>query len=562
MKTHMRHVESVELLRYVDGELAARAAGKVRGHLESCWQCRAGLEDVQATIGDCVRYRKVLQRCLPSPPAPWFDIFQGFAEIDAASEPGFFARLAGLSVLTARNRKAWAAAAVALAVIVTLVYRFQESPSVQAAELLRKAVVAANSRPETVRRISIRTKQHHLTRMAGSRLPARLKAADSAAADSLQAMFLAARFDWDDPLSARAFQAWRNQLPTKRDEVTREGNGYRVHTSTTDGVLASATLELRIPDLRPVAERLDFRNQDFVEITEAPAGEGPSPEPEVLSSPAPQGILHSRVEMPEKRAGLGTPEASIGDELHAVAALHQVGADLGDPIEISRAGGNVLVTGVGIAPQRQQQIETALAAEPRVIVRFSEPAPAKGQPEAETRAEATVSGDVRALQAQIAQQVGGRARFDQLAAQVLDLSDAMMSRVYALRRLAERFSPQTEAALGPEDQRILAGLRQEHIAVVRQKTNEIDRLLRPALLAVSPAAVGPPENPVQTSWQSGAQDLFQSARSVEKLAAVMFGAAPGESADLQLPSRLLASLAQLRARAEAINQPVTGRSDR
>jgi hypothetical protein len=45
--------------------------------------------------------------------------------------------------------------------------------------------------------------------------------------------------------------------------------------------------------------------------------------------------------------------------------------------------------------------------------------------------------------------------------------------------------------------------------------------------------------------------LFQSARRVEKLLAVMFGAAAPESPGDQVPSQLLSSLAQLRARVEA-----------
>ena len=46
--------------------------------------------------------------------------------------------------------------------------------------------------------------------------------------------------------------------------------------------------------------------------------------------------------------------------MRVLAALNRVGADLGDPIEVSRAGGEILVSGVGIEPQRQQEIKDAL----------------------------------------------------------------------------------------------------------------------------------------------------------------------------------------------------------
>ena len=89
----MRHPENEQLLRYADGELPARTAGKIRSHVGACWQCRVELEELEETISECVRYRKnILQPFLPSPPAPWFDIYQGFAKIDASSEPDFFYR--------------------------------------------------------------------------------------------------------------------------------------------------------------------------------------------------------------------------------------------------------------------------------------------------------------------------------------------------------------------------------------------------------------------------------------------------------------------------------------
>jgi hypothetical protein len=69
-------------------------------------------------------------------------------------------------------------------------------------------------------------------------------------------MFRAANYDWDDPLSAKSFQAWRDRLPEKRDEVIEERDAYRIRTSTDSGELLEATLTLRIPDLQPLVEFL------------------------------------------------------------------------------------------------------------------------------------------------------------------------------------------------------------------------------------------------------------------------------------------------------------------
>ena len=43
-------------------------------------------------------------------------------------------------------------------------------------------------------------------------------------------MFLAAHYDWDDPLSAKSYQGWHDGLASKKDEVTISANEYRIRT--------------------------------------------------------------------------------------------------------------------------------------------------------------------------------------------------------------------------------------------------------------------------------------------------------------------------------------------
>src|SRR5262249_19409925 len=156
----MIHPDEEQLLCYADGESPARPASRIRSHLEACWECRAALEEQQNTVGECVRYRKnVLQRHLPPPPAPWADIYRGFADIDAAlDQAGFWDRAMGVLQSPVRNVNKWAPVAVALLVSCLVFYRFRQTPSVQAAELLRKAIAAADARPAKPGKIRIRTR--------------------------------------------------------------------------------------------------------------------------------------------------------------------------------------------------------------------------------------------------------------------------------------------------------------------------------------------------------------------------------------------------------------------
>ena len=559
MKRLLQHPEDDQLFRYADGELPAGAHGKVRSHLEACWECRVELAELQETVGECVRYRKsVLQRHLPSPPAPWMDIYQRFSAIDASPEPVFFDRVRWvLQFLPVSHAQRWATAVVMLMVLAVLFLRLRQTPSVEAAELLRKAILAADARPDRPHRIQVRTKNRRLTRLTGSKASMPSSTADVDAINSLQALFQAANYDWEDPLSAKSYQAWRDQLTDKRDEVNQERDSYQIRTNTGSGELMQATLKLAMQDLRPVEGRFEFRNQEWVEIEEIP-GEVLSPATTIAPQSRPLNPIIGTPVAPSRLAGpaSATSAATVGDELHVLASLHAIGADLGDPIEISRAAGDVIVNGAGISPERQQQITQALSSLPHVTLRFSGAAPIKVQPE-RLRTDSSLTSDIIQMQARIAEQIGGRAYFDQLASQVLDMSEPMMSRAYALRHLAERFTPELESELSAEDRQLLGRIRGEHAAALRQQAVEMERLLKPVLSGVTGAADAPADSISPQAWQPATEEMFQSARRVEKLLAVMFGVAQGESSNGQLPSQLLSNLAQLRAGLDAYDHSTT-----
>jgi len=550
------HPEEEQLLRYIDGELPTRASSEVRSHLESCWQCRAALEELQNVVSQCVHYRKsVLQRHLPTPPAPWVDIHRQFDEIDASVEPVLFNRILRLlkSPFDTATKK-WAVAAAALLVLLGIFYRYRQTPSVHASELLRQAVVSANTHPKRPRRIQIRTRDRRLIRPAVGSQKAAFGAADATALNSLQAMFERANYSWNDPLSAQSFQAWRNQLTDKRDEVSEEQQDYRIETRTDSSDLRHATLTLRTADLRPVEEHLEFSNQEWVEITEV--GDDSAPSLSAIAAEKnerpPAGKVKPPVaEVPQAVTARGRP-ASVAEELQVLAALHDMGADLGDPVEVSRSGSEVLVSGVGIAPARQEEIKNAIGSNAHVVVHFSD-SPAAAAPAQPAAPNPTpTGGDVRQLQSRLAEQLGGRANLDQLAAQVLDSSESLMARAYALRRLAEQFPLAVERELSVSDRQLLQRMRGEHLAALRQQATGIARDLQPVLASINGDAGTAPDTGIPLeSWQLATENLFQSARRLDKLLGVMFGAAPSEIPPWQISAQLKTSLAQLRAASDS-----------
>ena len=534
-----QHPDDGLLLRYIDGELPARKTRQVARHLEACWQCRTEIEDLEGTVAHCVRYRRnVLAAHLPPPPNPWRDLASEFERIDAAWRGGpWLERLLG--ALRGPAVRPWAIAATALALACGLYWKFHETPSVEAAALLQRAVAAQESRPAQVRQIQVRTRNRKFKRTVGVQEKANVS---DAAELALEVRLAAAHYDWLDPLSARTFAGWRDTLPSKQDQVTSTAGSYRIQTATAEGDLASASLLLREMDLRPMEARLEFRDREWVEfseITEASASDGAPPAITSVEPPS------RRVE-PSRPAATSSGTASISEELQVLAALHEIGADLGDPVEVAVVDGKVRVSGIGIAARRQADIQKQLTGMPNVVVEFSEPAPGPAVA-ADAGTAAPAAGTEGAdIQARLEQQLGGHADVARFSAYLLERNEALMARAYALRALAQRFPASAENALVEPDRRVLRDLAREHVAALGWELSNIRRLLEPVLKAMggSPARV---DAAGSADWQSSAEELLRSSRRVEMLLSRILGVSAGASASDRLPSDLLTALGEQRA---------------
>jgi hypothetical protein len=525
-----RHPEEGWLLRYIDGELPGRKSRQLERHLEACWQCRTEFEELKKTVADCVKYRHAVQEHFPAPPQPWRDLGREFDRIDAEQ---------------ARPSSTWwlrwavpVVATVALAVVVW--YQFRGAPSVEAAALLKRAVAASEGRHDTApHRIRIRTRNSQFTRTVGQK-------PDGSTA-RLQALFQSAHYDWDDPLSARSYQSWRDTLVTKTDKVDTSTESYQLRTETSEGELASASLTLRTADLSPIEGRLEFRNNEWVELTEISdvtiRTSGPTADTAV-------GRPERRAEPSRHAVAPPGSQASISDELTVIAALHEIGADLGDPVEVSRSGESVRVSGVGLAPERQQAIHKQLDGLPRVTIDFTNPEVSAGSSPAGGTEPPVGNPAPGKVQARMEQQLGGHAEFERFSAKMIERDEALMARAYALSALAQRFSADTEAGLGEPDRKVLRQMARQHLGVLEGEAAAMQRVLAPVLVAVGGNAVRARSAADRSSWQSAAEDLGRTARRVDELLPVALGAAPAKGPTEAVPSELLSALANVEALAE------------
>jgi anti-sigma factor RsiW len=544
------HLDDEQLLRYADGELSPRETEPVERHLAACWQCRTQLEELTQTISACVRYRKtVFNDCFPSPPAPWCDLRSRMADVDATLGSSSFASRIwnGLRQFSATPRQ-WVPVMAGLVLAAFVIHEFRDTPTVSAAVLLDRAVTASGAQPGVKKRkVRIRIGNRSITRISGQGF-APASQADWEAASTLQAMFVKANYSWEDPLSAASFSAWRAQLPQKEDRVSQPDEAsYLIRTATESGELAAASIRLASADYRPIESTLSFRTNETVEISDL--GEA-LPAPTATISKTSPLTPNSPQATQAPVSGLAPASLSqASEELRIVALLSRMGADLGEPIEISRKDGHILVTGIGIAPQRQIQIQRELASQPGVVVQFSDLAPAAA-PVAERAVEtpSTPRAEARAWQTQIANYLGGAQNLEQFSDQNLLLMDAAMTRAHALRRLAERFPAAKEQELSAEERKTLAGLRVTHATALREKLEVLDQHITQLLDGLSIPAEPPTPVQIPSDWQTASQDIFFVARNLEQRLGVLLGSAPGTPAS---PAQVQSQLRQLRTKLSA-----------
>jgi anti-sigma factor RsiW len=269
-----------------------------------------------------------------------------------------------------------------------------------------------------------------------------------------------------------------------------------------------------------------------------------APKPEVtpspaLSAPAPFSAMHPQSRAPKSESA--PPETSLADELRAVAALHQLGADLGDPVAVAREGRRVVVRGTGVSPARQQEIRQALTSLPNIDLEFSQaqpntqPAPAGPVPAPQSPSPPSP------LETRLEAQLGGHRQFENFSSQLLDHQEAAMARIYALRRLATEFSPDSEAQLTPANQQLLRDLARQHLEAMNRELSAINQIAAPVFGPVPSTDSSQPSPP---AWQAAAEDVFTSGRQLDSLMAGLLGLAASDDAQ---PRGFLTALAQVQA---------------
>jgi len=513
-----KHLTTDDLILFMDREIDAETAAAAERHLLNCGECAQRLASLKRASGAYDEYRaQVLEPALNVPTTGWARLSRHSRE---------------------EKRRRWGligAAACACGLALVLAYmQLPGQPNAQ--EVLNRAVTARESTGGT---LVLTTGRYRFLR------PATLEPGNSEARlQHVRLLFVQANYSWENPLSARSFADWRRRLPQKEDSVTsiREPGGpkfYRLRTRTSTGVLRAASLTLRAETFHATKADFEFQGEDPVELAEQ------------IESPrnGPQEVHNEAPASPQPQARVTETAATPEDELKVFAALSAIGADVEEPIDVKLDAENhsVIVTGMGISPVRRKEIETAMAALPNTIVRFSgrEPTGIDTGPAADLGATGNANQSFRQ---RLEDRYGGARQLQAATDKTLDTSNALFARAHSLMLLAREFPPAVEARLSAGSATSLLSLRQRHVGAMEFALRQLKAELQPLT-----GDLPPESRPASAHWQEVARDLFTTTRNLDgllsRLLAGSYTEQAGEQMLHELPDELLHAELLLRAQA-------------
>src|SRR5260370_449937 len=309
---------------------------------------------------------------------------------------------------------------------------------------------------------------------------------------------------WAEAVSGSSYKGWHDRQSGESEHVRRSGkNLLTVTTKTSGGIVVEESLTVREGDFHPVKRTVELLDVGTVEIAELNyvvldrnAVNTDFCEP---LTPAVPTNLSMRADVVPVAPAAPTPAQILDAEVQARVALHTVGADLGEQVEVvpdshSRA---VLVQGLANTSGRKQELLAALQGIPNLNVRLRTVDEAIAERQSEEMAppslEVAVSGHP-ALDERLVERFPYIVERSAFVNRRLALFDQVLAHACALRHLEERYTPDQVGLLSQSGRQTLELLMRDHVGTIRQGISDGEQFLEPlAIRAPSkPANPGSP----------------------------------------------------------------------
>jgi hypothetical protein len=572
------HLTPQQMLAYLDGELSRSEMHRADDHLHSCWTCRSEVERLKGDIATILdAQNESFSPALPPPPRPWVS----FEALLARSLPAQPVSPWGRMFVYMQPLFSPARLLVSSAVIAALMilgYSILRSKPVSAMEVLRRVQIAdakrtAITNDQVIReRVHIRksTRGHNEPQLANVDTWKSPTAAywnmreDDAAAGDLAAQYKAHGIPVGLPLSAVSVDSWGRVAggnPTVSQQGSDVGVSFAGSSSGAAGSIERVNLLIQTDTWRVKQMTLDFPDASF-EVTEddfavVPTSNVPM---ELLAhlepGPMPQMLVKSIVP-PVAGAlvnSIRTPMVNLDKaELDVFATLHSLNADLGEPVTVTRSDRDVQVGVWQLPAERQDELRSALADKPGVLVELTAPraavakvtVPPPPRPPSGPLHIAVDSGDDDRL----LKFFGSAEKEQEFTGQALATSTSILSHLYALRNLQGQFPPDREQALAQDDRTQLAALVQDHATAISTSLDALKTQFAPLDANFNIAPSASPVNPVAANWQGGSLEALETARVIDHVLRALLTTSQAPAApDAALPeidqnvSRLRAEL--------------------
>ncbi len=547
------HLSEEDLLLYLDGELPARKAKRVLHHIQSCWQCRVQTEKVVRAITRFVDCRNAHAKA-SQPPRNW----AGFgARLRMAAEEDLQREQGWRHLLDVKHLLRFATATVAAVMVLLWLYG-GSTRTLSATEILHRAEAAEiralrqTAEPVVYQKIHVKRRSSKgdisetIETWSDPNKKQRKERGGAEAWQELQSILRQNHLE-GRLLSPSACNAWRERLRDKQDLVKfgRLADGSAVvvvKTFTRDvpsvGSIIEAGLVLRTRDWHPVEQSLRVQGQGEVrefglsevaiEITARNAldrsifGELVHPANAAISIPR---LQSSPYRNPEATS-LGADET----ELLAWIALHRAGACLGEPIEVVRHDGVVVVRGVAETAQRRDTLVAALRSVPTLRIEIEtvegilRTASALGPYAKPEDPAPELRGGPLLAEARLKERLT-TSEVIELANRLVSISNEWVTHAWAIHRLAQAWPLEKAANLNAPSRWLLDGVVRDHALILRETARQYRAVLEPHLLL--PGLDVPDQSVGEASWPVEAREILERAQEARRSTYSLF-AGPGQ----------------------------------
>lgn len=550
------HLTTQQMLKYVDGELSKSEMILAEGHLHSCWTCLTEVEHLKdgiVTILDA--HNEHFVPSLPPPPGAWPN-FQALLARKLPEKPNTLRErlVESLNALFASTR----ILAVSGIVVMLLVcgYAFFHVKTVSAKEILRR-VQAADAQRSIIKADQVIRERVHIRKTTRGRSHVQVAnvetwksstaaywniAESDPAARDLMAQYQAHAIPVGLPLSAAAIGLWgkaaggppviSREGPDMDLSFAREKNGELEGVERVTLLVQPETWQVKRMTLDLAEESFEVTEDDYsvISMSDLPANLLALLEPVAPSTVNPQRAVSIRSGVASNAIHLPVTNLDKA-QLDVFLKLHNLKADLGEPVTVTRTSQAVEVGIWQLPADRQDELRDALAGEAGVQLELTAPRSLPKQERAAPPLDSLTAVADIPLPSQIESggddrhlltYFGTSEREQNFTNEALGTHTAILSHLYALRNLGVQFPEDKSGVLALEEEKQLRLLVQDHVTAIASSLDALSRQLSPleASFGVPPCA--PSETAVPKNWQSGSVETLKTARVVDHLLRAVF----------------------------------------